>query len=218
MTELGSASRIEIKLPEYVWVGKVSRKYPDFEFIFRSAIPIQHDDMICNNLFAIQGVNPSRCLDFIQNLPELRELKLLEQSPTELLLMVQTKGHIIIYYLLKYSLAVQFPIIIKNGITDLHIAGIHQHIDNFIEDLTRHGMDVSIKQIGKYNCSSLAAKLTARQKNVFEAARNQGYYDTPRKITLSDLAKNLSISKSTLSVILQRIHKTLLGEHSQIQL
>jgi predicted DNA binding protein len=47
--------------------------------------------------------------------------------------------------------------------------------------------------------------LTPRQLEVFEFALKKGYYDVPRKISLSELAEQLSVAKSTLSTQLQRI-------------
>jgi len=47
--------------------------------------------------------------------------------------------------------------------------------------------------------------LTPRQREVFEAASREGYWDVPRRINLTELAGLLSIAKSTLSNQLQRI-------------
>jgi predicted DNA binding protein len=40
---------------------------------------------------------------------------------------------------------------------------------------------------------------------VFEYALKNGFYDVPRRITLSELAEKLGVAKSTLSSQLQRI-------------
>ena len=42
--------------------------------------------------------------------------------------------------------------------------------------------------------------LTPKQRIIFDSALNEGYWDTPRRITLSALAELLGLSKSTLSV------------------
>jgi hypothetical protein len=54
--------------------------------------------------------------------------------------------------------------------------------------------------------------LTARQLEVFEIARNKGYWTTPRKISLVELSKLLDISKSTLSVLLHSIEGKVVEE------
>lgn len=51
----------------------------------------------------------------------------------------------------------------------------------------------------------LTASLTARQREVLSAAISHGYYDNPRSCSLTELADELGIAKSTCSGILQRL-------------
>jgi predicted DNA binding protein len=50
--------------------------------------------------------------------------------------------------------------------------------------------------------------LTPRQRFVFDTAMQEGFYDVPRRITLTELAVVLGVAKSTLSAQLQRIEST----------
>jgi len=47
--------------------------------------------------------------------------------------------------------------------------------------------------------------LTSRQREVFEVASREGYWDVPRRVNLTELAVLLGVAKSTLSNQLQRI-------------
>ena len=62
--------------------------------------------------------------------------------------------------------------------------------------------------------SSGSRMLTPRQRMIFDTAINEGYWDTPRRITLSALAEILDISKSTLSVHLHKIEGTIINTFS----
>ena len=53
--------------------------------------------------------------------------------------------------------------------------------------------------------------LTPKQRLIFDSALNEGYWDTPRRITLSDLAELLGLSKSTISVHLHKIEGVVLN-------
>lgn len=57
-----------------------------------------------------------------------------------------------------------------------------------------------------------AGKLTLRQREVLRAAVWSGYYATPRKITLGQLAAKLSVAPSSLSAILQKIEAKVLAD------
>jgi len=50
--------------------------------------------------------------------------------------------------------------------------------------------------------------LTPRQRYVFDTAMKEGFYDVPRRITLTELASVLDVAKSTLSAQLHRIEST----------
>ncbi|MHA1341426.1 MAG: helix-turn-helix domain-containing protein [Promethearchaeota archaeon] len=72
-------------------------------------------------------------------------------------------------------------------------------------------MVVEVRSIGKYKDDFLKDLLTARQLEIYLKAKEAGYYDSPRKITLTELAEKIGMAKSSISSILQRIHKKLLG-------
>ena len=52
--------------------------------------------------------------------------------------------------------------------------------------------------------------LTPRQRLVFDTATQEGFYDVPRRISLTGLAAKLDVAKSTLSAQLQRIESTIM--------
>ena len=54
-------------------------------------------------------------------------------------------------------------------------------------------------------------QLSDRQREVFELARERGYYDTPRRASGSDLADELELSKATLHEHLRKVESKLLG-------
>ncbi|EFW91351.1 bacterio-opsin activator [Haladaptatus paucihalophilus DX253] len=54
-------------------------------------------------------------------------------------------------------------------------------------------------------------RLTRRQHEVFQLARQEGYYSTPRRISADGLADELDISASTLHEHLQKVEAKLLG-------
>jgi len=57
--------------------------------------------------------------------------------------------------------------------------------------------------------------LTVRQREVFDLAVMHGYYDTPRKITLTELAGKAGVSKSTLCEMVHLIEKHIIDEFSE---
>jgi predicted DNA binding protein len=74
--------------------------------------------------------------------------------------------------------------------------------------------DVRIMDIATaYSASGVLPtdKLSARQRETFELARERGYYTWPRGVSASDLAAELNVSKSTLLEHLRKAESKLLG-------
>ncbi|WP_276280520.1 helix-turn-helix domain-containing protein [Halorussus caseinilyticus] len=55
-------------------------------------------------------------------------------------------------------------------------------------------------------------ELSARQREVFELARQKGYYTWPREVSATELAEDLDVSKATLLEHLRKAEVKLLGE------
>lgn len=80
----------------------------------------------------------------------------------------------------------------------------------------RMGADVTVEKIMGSKPSSDAEseagrQLSVRQREIFEYARNNGYYTWPRETTLEDLAADHEISKNTLLEHLRKAEAKLLG-------
>lgn len=106
---------------------------------------------------------------------------------------------------------VNLPVLVSNGIAEFNISSSRRNIDNFIKDLELHGLKVELKRLGNYSENLIEQILTPRQFEIYLHVKDKGYYDTPRQITLSELANELHLAKSSLSSMLQRIHSKLLG-------
>jgi predicted DNA binding protein len=81
------------------------------------------------------------------------------------------------------------------------IFGKKDDLNKLIENLKENGIEVELNKITELEDKQ---SLTARQQQILQIAYEQGYFDFPRKVGVSELAKRLGISKSTLAEILRR--------------
>jgi len=70
---------------------------------------------------------------------------------------------------------------------------------------------VEIERVGEHRhlAESLAGRLTMRQFEAVEAARDLGYYEVPREAELADVASELDCTESTASALLRRAERAL---------
>ena len=74
--------------------------------------------------------------------------------------------------------------------------------------LAKEGIGYAVKDIGPV---SPDYKLTTRQLGILRSAMGMGFYDFPRRTSLTDLAEKIGIKPSTLSEILRAAEKNILG-------
>lgn len=112
----------------------------------------------------------------------------------------------------EYRLMVNTPIaFIENGILAT-IVGDHEMFRQALEELP-DSLSISIEQVGKYTPGGRNAisKLTARQREVFEAATDAGYYEIPREVTQENLAEEFDVTVSTVDEHLRKAEAKLLS-------
>jgi len=79
-----------------------------------------------------------------------------------------------------------------------------------VERLKRNRCQVELKSKTKLNKRT---KLTSRQEQIIRTAIERGYYDTPKKISIEQLADSFDISRSTLGEILQKAEKKVMLQY-----
>ena len=74
--------------------------------------------------------------------------------------------------------------------------------------LSKEGIGYAVRDIGPV---SPDYKLTSRQLGILRSAMEMGFYDFPRRISLTELAGKIGIKPSTLSESLRSAEKNILG-------
>jgi predicted DNA binding protein len=207
----GSTSKILIHMPDKLWLGELSRLFPQYRFEITAFIPIRQEPFVGNSLVKITGVNPSQILLRLDHHPSIRAYFVMDQSPTQLTVNTQTEDNFLLQALIRNHILVRLPVLIDNGTAVFNINSSRENIDRFITELTSKGIKTELKILGNYTEDTNAEALTPRQLEIYKKARESGFYNAPRQISLTDLAIQLGIAKSSLSGILQRVHKKLLG-------
>ena len=98
---------------------------------------------------------------------------------------------------------------------DVRYAGERSEIESQIEAVVeKTGAEIDISRIGSGGGDAASERrldvLTRGQREVFELARDRGYYEWPREVSTRDLADELDISKTTLLEHLRKAESKLL--------
>jgi predicted DNA binding protein len=79
------------------------------------------------------------------------------------------------------------------------------------QNLGRNYCAVHISDAG-FTPSSLVDNLTIKQRNTLQTAYRLGYFEVPRRIDSSNLAKRLGVGRATLNEHLRKAERRLLAQ------
>jgi predicted DNA binding protein len=121
--------------------------------------------------------------------------------------------------LLEHGFVHNAPVRIENGREEWQVCFVDDRskIDDALERVREQaGAEVTIDSITTSEAAATTARdqrldtLTAKQREVFEHAREAGYYEWPRKCDTRELAADLGVSKTTLLEHLRKAEAKLL--------
>ena len=189
--------RIEVRLPEGHWAGDVTRKHPSSILRIEEHMPlpkgrgtakVSSSEDIANTLISHTGIEDFRIVD-----------------SNRYGVVIGAKGGGFLKPMQQVGIIPHTPFEVRDGWVDWTFEcsreKVRTLIDLFKEENIPHRL-ISTRSIS-------SRLLTIRQREVFDVAVREGFYDVKRRITLTEMAELLGISKSTLSAQLQRIESAI---------
>lgn len=194
--------RFEITVPRNKWLAKLNKEFNHLTFNIISNFLI--DENLGNTLFEIKGISLKAFIEGFKKTVSLSSFQFLHQGDDFLLLNVKTKDPWILNALVKTELVFLYPLKVIDGVIKITAISDRKKVDRFLTELEQEDIKYKINRIGYYQHERL---LSTRQTKMLEILYKSGYYEIPRKISLTDLAKSLNISSSALSESIRRIHR-----------
>jgi len=148
-------------------------------------------------------------LEVLRHLPGLHSATLLESTHERARVRIDVEGCPLLHAVKASGVLPRFPFEIKDGSDQWLIIAERDQTERFVRDLRKRGVKVEIASSHEYRPH---ATLTDRQRELMQAAIAQGYYEVPRRVTLTELARRLGVAKSTLSETLARGERHLLED------
>jgi hypothetical protein len=166
-----------------------------------------------NNIVNIEGKGAQSILVDLKEIFPNITYSVLFESQGSILLNLIMKDPWILDNIIETGIPLQYPIEIKNGMASIELITERNKVDMFLQKLEQREIKYTIKSIGRYQNFPL---LTNTQKKMLTKAYNQGYFEIPRKISLTNLGRELNISASSMSETLRRIFKKLTKQYFQL--
>lgn len=103
------------------------------------------------------------------------------------------------------------PFEVRDGKVRITLIGENDQVKEFLENRRANYKVLSLTD-AKFSPNSPISQLTEKQQEAVSLAFRLGYFDTPRKVSVDELAEKLGLASSTLAVHLRRAERRLLAE------
>lgn len=210
-------ARLTLDIPDGVWVGAVSREFPETQLRVLTALPDGEDGV--GLLEVTASTELDAILAAIRDAAGVATATVLDRDPEagEALVEFRTTVPLLLEVASEAGLPVEMPFTVQSGTAQWEVTASQDRLSELAAQLDAAGIPFEIDAV--YRETRTADRLlTDRQQRVLAAAVELGYYDTPRQCTQADLADHLGIAKSTCSETLHRAEARIITEFAADQL
>lgn len=203
-------AKISARIPERMWVHHVSKEYPDTIFRVVSALP---GDEYGVGVLEVEGEGYAEAIDSIPEHETVSGIEVLSKNNDEdkALVQVRTDSHLILKRASSSGVPIEMPFEIQDGVGEWTLRTSRDSLSGLGSVFDSMGIDYTIEYVRGVEEDD-GDFLTDKQHEVVVKAHELGYYDTPREVSLSDVADELGIAKSTCSEILHRAEGKIVGD------
>lgn len=194
---------LAITLPEQAWIQQVSSAHPESTFRVLAAVPGADSGFA---LVEVTGPDIPGVLEAMAGHDQITELSTLERSENDTTVYFETTKPLLLFSSRESGMPIELPVEIRDGTATIEVTGTRQRLAELATQLEQFGIQYRIETIRE--ASHDRQLLSERQLEVVVAAVDEGYYDTPRRCSLTELAEHLGIAKSTCSETLHRAEET----------
>ncbi len=194
-------------MPAASWLGRFTRAHPSVRVDVLDRLEMDAQE----TLFSVR-VTPGRPGGWhaeLAALPGVHRVEALREDADEAVLRVFFEGATFLPLLRSHGLVRQFPFPVQNGDARWTVVGPAAKVRALAARL-RRDPGVRLEAIGPGLAAESRPWLTARQREVLRHAVTSGYFEVPRRVTLSQLARQIGVAPSTLSVTLATVERKVL--------
>ena len=198
---------LRVATPSQSWCHRTSLVRPDVRLRVMSCMPRSANSFV--EVVELRGHRWPEALDEMGKSKGVNQVDVLESSPETAVVRLQLQDECPLPRILTATgVPPQLPFEVRGGFDHWLVVSRREEAQALLGALRDAGAQVELVYSGSYAPEKF---LTDRQRQVLEAAVAEGYYDYPRRTTLTKLAEKLGVAKSTLSETLMLVERDVIG-------
>jgi predicted DNA binding protein len=202
--------RLRIRLPPSAWAASFSRDNPDVAVVILSRHDLDRRRSLTEVRLHVPGPGP--WMEEVRALPLVEDVELLSREPTSFQFRVVHRTSVIVPIFRELQLERRFPFTIRGGEASWVVVAPEGKLRTLIVRLRERAPAVTLESVRHSALHQPVGPLTPRQSDLLHRAIAAGYFEIPRKVTLTELARILDLAPSTLSEGLAVVEKKLVEQ------
>lgn len=202
-------AHLRVSLPRGTWVAAVSTAHP--EVTIRVLAVFADGNGV--SLARVSGPTDDvrRALAAIDDAAAVTALDVLADREDEALIRFETTTPLLARAAQAVAVPLEPPVSVRDGHADLAVTASSERLSALGDSLQAAGLPFDVLSVSPSVDED--GVLTERQHDLLERAAARGYYDTPREATLTTLAEEFGVAKSSLSETLHRAEGRLVAAY-----
>lgn len=198
---------LTLTIPEDVWIGELTRRYPDATFQVLAALAGDHTGV---GLAKITAPDTESVVTDLEDYDAVTDVAMLESGEESVVVQIETTLPILLEPAQQSGIPLEMPFTVQAGNVVWELTASRDRLSALHDQLKEFGIPFTVDSI----CRELDSTqlLTDQQWTVLETAVREGYYDTPRTCTQEELATELGLAKSTCSETLHRAEERIIKQ------
>lgn len=200
-------ARLEVTLPEGVWIGELTREFPDAQFRILAALSSGDAGV---GLAEIHSESLAELLERMAAYEDVIHLDVLNEPDESALVQFETTLPLLLLPARDSGVPLEMPFDLSNGSAVWEVTAPSDRLSELGAQLKAFDISFTIDYI--QHDIDKERLLTDSQRDILERAIELGYYNTPRGCSLTELASEVGRAKSTVSETLHRAEGKVIKE------
>ncbi|WP_436910481.1 helix-turn-helix domain-containing protein [Halosimplex marinum] len=200
-------ANLEITVPDSVWIGELSREYPDAQFEILTVFPKEEGGVA---LAEIAADDIEEIVLAMDEYDEVTNTDFLQRTAETGLVQFETSNPVLLLPVRNAGTPLELPFTVVDGSVEWEVTAPRDRLSTLGDQLRQFGIEFEVMAVRQE--METEQLLTPKQLRLVQTAVEEGYYDTPRECTLTELADEADIAKSTCSETLHRAEEKIVKE------
>jgi predicted DNA binding protein len=202
-------AKLTLTIPEGIWIGRLTREYPEATVQVLAAMLDGEEGV---GLVEVTAPDLEVVLGAMDADDEVAVVDVLQRSENSALVRFETTTPLPLVAARDSGVPLETPFEIRDGELTWEVTAPHEQLSELGDTLDLLGITYNVGYVQEHVPDDQL--LTDRQHRMIEAAVESGYYDTPRECSLTELADELDIAKSTASETLHRAEEKIIKRYA----